>query len=117
PTALVEQTAQLAAVLAVLLDGVLIVDAGDEALIGDVEQREARSLVDAAALGFDDAILDLIAHAEAVAAADAIRFEQKFDLIFVLVAVEGDGPAFVEADGNFLGFDVDLTPPERRAHN
>ena len=30
-------------------------------------------LVDAAALGLDDAVLDLVAHAQAVAAADAVR--------------------------------------------
>ena len=79
PAALVEQAAELAAVVAVLLDGVLVVDAGDEALVGDEEQREAGRLVDAAALGFDDAVLDLVAHAEAVAAADAVGFEQQLD--------------------------------------
>ena len=40
PAALVEQAAELAAVFAVLLDGVLVVDAGDEALVGDEQQRE-----------------------------------------------------------------------------
>ena len=71
PAALVEEAAELAAVVAVLLDGVLVVDAGDEALVGDEEQGEAGGLVDAAGLGFDDAVLDLVGHAEAVAAADA----------------------------------------------
>ena len=77
PAALVEQAAELAAVVAVLLDGVFVVDAGDEALVGDEEQREAGGLVDAAALGFDDAVFDLVAHAEAVAAADAVGFEHQ----------------------------------------
>jgi hypothetical protein len=36
------------------------------------QQRHGRGLVDAAALGLDDAVLDLVAHAEAVAAADAL---------------------------------------------
>jgi hypothetical protein len=44
--------------------------AGDQPLVGDVQQRHARRLVDAAALGLDDAVLDLVAHAQAVAAAD-----------------------------------------------
>jgi hypothetical protein len=79
PAALVEQAAELAAVVAVLLDGVLVVDAGDQALVGDEQQRQAGRLVDAAALGFDDAVLDLVAHAEAVAAADAVGFEHQGD--------------------------------------
>ena len=79
PAALVEQAAELAAVLAVLLDGVLVVDAGDEALVGGEEQSEAGGFVDAAALGFDDAVLDLVGHAEAVAAADAVGFEHEVD--------------------------------------
>jgi len=78
-SALVEQAAKLAAMVAVLLDGVLVVNAGDEAFVGDEEQGEARRLVDAAALGLDDTILNLIGHTEAVLAADAIGFEKKFD--------------------------------------
>ncbi len=49
PAALVEQAAELAAVVAVLLEGVLVVDAGEQALVGDEEQREAGGFVDAAA--------------------------------------------------------------------
>src|SRR6185312_8717580 len=56
PAALIKQTAKLAAAFAVLLDGVLVVNAGDEALVCDKKEREARSLVNAAALGFDDSV-------------------------------------------------------------
>ena len=48
-------------------------------LVGDVEQRHARRLVDAAALGVDDAVLDLVAHAQAVAPADAVRLEEELE--------------------------------------
>jgi hypothetical protein len=34
--------------------------------VGDVQQRHARRLVDAPALRFDDAVLDLVTGAEAV---------------------------------------------------
>jgi hypothetical protein len=71
------QAAELAAVFAVLLDGVLVVDAGDQALVGDVEQRQARGLVDTAALGFDDAVFDLVAHAQTMSAADGIGFHDQ----------------------------------------
>ena len=77
PAALVEQPAEPAAVVAVLLDGVLVVDAGDQPLVGDEEERHAGRFVDAAALGLDDAVLDLVAHAEAVAAADRVGLEHQ----------------------------------------
>ena len=44
PAALIEQPAEPAAVVAVLLDRVLVVDAGDQPLVGDEEQRHARAL-------------------------------------------------------------------------
>ena len=91
PAALVEQAAELAAVVAVLLDGVLVVDAGDEALVGDEEQREAGGFVDAAGLGFDDAVLDLVGHAEAVAAADAVGFEHEGDGVVKCLPLSATG--------------------------
>ena len=81
PAPLVQQPPQAAAVVAVLLDRVLVVDAGDEALVRGEQQRHARRLVDAAALRFDDAVLDLVAHAEAVAAADRVGFEHQRDVV------------------------------------
>ena len=80
PAALVQQPAEAAAHRAVVLDGVLVVDAGDQPLVGDVQQRHARALVDAAALGLDDAVLDLVAHAEPVAAADRVGLHHEVDL-------------------------------------
>src|ERR1039458_9247561 len=91
PTALIDQTAELAAIVAVLLNGVLIVDAGDEAFVSDKEQGHARSLVDAAALGLDDSVFNLIGHAQAVTAADAVGFEEEVDWVVELLAVEGHG--------------------------
>ena len=74
-------------------------------------------LVDAAALGFDDAVFDLVAHAEAVAAADAVGFEHEGDGVGELFAVERDGEAFFEADGDLFGFDGDVVAPEGDAHD
>ena len=77
PAALIQVAPEPPAVVAILLDRVFVVDAGDQPLVGDEQQRHARRLVDAAALGFDDPILDLIAHAEAVTSADRVRFEDE----------------------------------------
>ena len=114
---LVQQAAQLAAVFAVLLDGVFVVDAGDQALVGDEQQRHARGFVDAAALGLDDAVLDLVAHAQAVAAADAVGFEHQLDRVRVFDAVQRDRLAFLEAHRDFLGLDGHVIAPERHAHD
>src|SRR6185437_4427819 len=105
PASLIEQAAQLAAAVPILLDGVLIVDAGDKALVGDEEQRHARSLVNAAALRFDNPIFNLIGHAEAVSSADAVGLKQQGDGIFELPAIESYGQALFEADGHLFAAD------------
>src|SRR5260370_40783580 len=103
--------------VAVLLDGVLVVDAGDEALEGDKEQGKAGGLVDAAALGLDDSILNLIGHAQAVATADAIGFEKKGNGVVESAAVECDGKALFKADSHLFAPDFDIVAPEGRAHD
>src|ERR1017187_4345600 len=77
PAALIEQAAEPESVDAVLLDGVFVVDAGHQALVADEEERQAGSFVNAAALGFDDAVFNLIARAQPVAAADGIGLEDE----------------------------------------
>ena len=72
PAALVQQAAELFAVHAVLFNRVFVVNAGDEALIGNEQQGQARRFINATALGLDDAVFNLVAHAKAVATADAI---------------------------------------------
>ena len=117
PAALVEQPSELAAAVAVLLDRVLVVDAGDQALVGDEQQRQAGSLVDAAALGLDDAVLDLVAHAQAMAPADAVGLQDQRDEVGVFGAVQGDRTAFLEAHGDGLALDRHVVLPEGDAHD
>src|SRR5258708_39632751 len=71
PAALIQEAAKLTAVVAVLLDGVLVVDAGDQAIVGDEQESKTGRFVDAAAIGLDDAVFDMVAHAEAVAGAES----------------------------------------------
>ena len=70
--------------------------------------------VDAAALGLDDAVLDLVAHAEAVAAADAVGLEEQLDRIGEVDAVQRDGQALFEADRDRFGLDGDVVAARRR---
>ena len=79
-------------------DGVLVVDGVEEAFVGHVQQRHARSLVDSAGLRLDDAVLDLVGHAKTMAAADLVGLEDQGNGIIEDFAVDGDGPAGFEAD-------------------
>ena len=71
-------------------------------------------LVDAAALRLDDPVLDLIAHAEAVAAADRVGLEHQRHGIGERHAVQRDRLALLEADRHGLRLDRDVLAPERR---
>ena len=68
-------------------------------------------------LGFDDAILNLVGHAEAVAPADAVGFKKQFDGIVELLAVECDREALFKANGDLFTLDLDIVAPECRAHD
>src|ERR1700690_1321804 len=90
---------------------------GEETFVSDKEQGQARSLVDAAALGLDDSILNLIGHTQAVAAADAVGFEKQGDGRVELLAVQRDGESLFEANGDFFALDLDIVAPECRTHD
>ena len=79
PAALIQQAAESAALDLVAGQGVLVVDRVDQPLVGRVQQRHARRLVDAPALGLDDPVLDLVGHAQAVPSADGVGLEHQVD--------------------------------------
>ena len=92
-------------------------NAGDQALVGDEQQRQARGFVNAAAFGFDDAVFNLVAHAQAVPPTDAVGFQNEFGQAFKCFAVQGDRLAFFKAHRDFFAFDFDLVFPESHAHD
>ena len=67
-----------------------------------------------AALGLDDAVLDLIAHPEAVPAADPVGFEHQRHRIAERHAVQRHRLALVELDDHLLGLDRHIVAPEGR---
>src|SRR5690606_14741663 len=85
--------------------------------IRDEQQRHAGGLVDAAALGLDDAVLDLVARAHAVASTDRVRLVNESDSIRVLDTVDGDRAARVEGDSDLFGGDLDIVAPRGNAHD
>mgnify|MGYP003693879871 CR=1 FL=1 len=95
----------------------LVVDAGDQAFVGDVQQRHAGRLVDAAALGLDDPVLDLVAHAKAMPAADGVGLEEQRDGIGERLAVQRDGLALLKTHDDLFGLDDTVVAPERHAHD
>ena len=117
PAALVEQAPELAAHGAVVVDRALVVDGGDEPLVGDVQQRHPRALVHAAALRLDDAVLDLVGDAQAVAAADAVGLQRQLDAAGERLAVERHREALLEAHRDLLGLDVHRRVPVLDSHD
>ena len=82
-----------------------------------MEQCHSRGFVNTAALGFDNTVFDLVAHAETVTAADAVGFEHQFNLVVVFLAVKSNRNALFETNGDFLRLDVDVFFPERNTHD
>ena len=111
PAALVEQPAEPAALLGVGLERRLVVDRGQQPLVGDVEERHPGRLVDAAALRLDDPVLDLVGHPEPVTAADGVRFHHELDRVGALELADRDRQAVSEADRDRLGLDLDRRDP------
>src|SRR5699024_1086712 len=117
PASLVHAPTQAAALLVVEGDRVLVVDGVDEAFVGHMQQRHARGLVDPARLRLDDAVLDLVGHAESVTAADLIGLEDQRHGIVEDLAVDRDRATGLEADGDLLGGDLDVIAPGGHAHD
>ena len=113
PAALVQQPAQPPPLVVVAGQGVLVVDRVDQPLVRRVQQRHARRLVDAAALGLDDPVLDLVGHAQAVPAADGVGLEHQVDGGGELLAVDGHRPALLEADRDVLRRNLDAGSQNR----
>src|SRR5207237_10278538 len=72
---------------------------------------------DAAALRLDDAVLDLIAHAAAVASADGVRLEHQADRVAERHPVQRDRLTLFESNRYGLRLDGDALFPERDAHD
>ena len=117
PATLIEQPPDAPSIGPILLERVFVVDRRGEAFISDMQQRHARRLVDTAALGLDDAVLDLVAHAESMAATDAVGLHEEREIIREVLAVERNRPALFEAHPHGLARDGDLVAPERDTHD
>ncbi len=105
PAAFVEQPPEPPALGRIAVERVLVVDRRQQPLVRDVEERHAGRLVDAAALGLDDAVLDLVGEAEPVPPADLVRAPDELDRVADLLAVDGDGNAVLEPHDDDFGLD------------
>ena len=92
-------------------------NARDQALVTGKQQCQARRFVNTPALGFNDAVFNLVAHAQTVASANAIGFQNQGHQVVVHHAVQSDRTAFFKTHGDFLAFDLDVVFPKRHAHD
>ena len=103
PSTFVQQPTQPTTHRSVVVDRAFVVNGGHESFVGDVQQRHARRLIDTPALGFDDAVLDLVTGAEAVPATDAIGLVDQIDERPELDAVDRYGPASANSTDTISG--------------
>ena len=78
---------------------------------------QGRGLIDAAALGLNNTVLDLIAHAKTMSPANPVGFEQQLDEVVEAVSVEGHGKALFEANDDLFTRDGNIVEPEGCAHD
>ena len=89
----------------------------DQTLVGDVQQGHAGGFVNTAALGFDDAVFDLVAHAQTMASTNAVGLQNQFDAVAKSFAVEGNGLTFFKTHGDLLALDFNIITPVGDAHD
>src|SRR5690606_6839462 len=117
PTALVQQTTQTQTVDAVLFNGVFVVNTRYQTLVSNVQQSHAGGFVNATALGFDDAVFDLVAHAQTMTAADAVRFQHQFHRVGEFHTVQSNRLTFLKAHTHLFSRHGHIVTPERDTHN
>ena len=98
-------------------DGVFIVNSADESFVNDVQKRHTRSLINTAALSFDNPVFDLVAHTEAVATTNFISERQYFKRRLQLLSVNCNRSALLKTDADLLGLDSNALIPELNSHN
>ena len=82
-----------------------------------MQQGHTWGFVDAPTLGFDDAVFDLVAHAQTMTATNFIGFEEKGYGVGKSYAVQCDGLAFFKTHTHGFCFDLAVFAPERYAHD
>ena len=92
-------------------------DRAQQALVSDVQQRDAGPFVHAPALGLDDAVFDLVGDAQSVPAADPVGLEHQLHPVAECLAVQRDREAFLETHRDFLGPDFDCGVPVLDRHD
>ena len=101
----------------IVRDRVLVVNRGDQSFIRDEQERHSWRFVDAAALSFNDSILDLIRHAKSMAATDSIRGLHELDRISELNAINRSRTPTYERDSDIFAIDGNCWIPESHSHD
>ena len=117
PAPLVQQSTKAATIVAVLLNGVFVVDTGDQALVSDEQQGQARCFVNSAALCFNDAVFDLVAHTQTVTPANAIGLHDQVHQIVILLTIQGYRAPLFKAHCHLFTLDLYIVTPEGDTHD
>ena len=92
-------------------------DCRDETFVSDVQQCQAWSLINTAALCFDNSVFDLVAHAEAVTTTNNVCFVDEFCFGIEFFAIERNWPAFFKAHNDVFGLNFYFFVVMRNTHD
>ncbi|CGX15506.1 Uncharacterised protein [Salmonella enterica subsp. enterica serovar Typhi] len=101
----------------ILFNGVFVVNTGQQTLVSDVQQCHSGGFINTAAFRFNDTVFDLVAHAQAVTSADAVRFQHHLNIIAEGFTVQRHWMSLFETDGHLFCRDLHAFVPELHAHN
>ena len=71
-----------------------------------MQKCHSRSLVDSAALGLDDSVFNLVAHADAVTTTDFVCLVEKRDCVFEVFAIDCNRATLHKLDGDVFAVDA-----------
>ncbi len=101
----------------ILLNGVFVVNTGQQTLVSDVQQCHSGGFINTAAFCFNDAVFNLVAHTQAVTAADAVCFQHHLNIIAEGFAIQRYRMSLFKTDGHLFCRDLHALVPELHAHN
>ncbi len=90
---------------------------GNQPLVSDEQERHTRRFVNTAALGLDNTVFNLVAHAQTVTPTNTIGLHDQFNGIAECFTIERNGLAFLETNRDGFGFDFNVVTPKRHTHD
>ena len=101
----------------IIRHGVFVMNTTEQAFVGDEEQRHAWGFVNATTLCLDDAVFDLISHAQAVAPTNGVRLVHEVDDRSKFFSIYSNRATLDKLDQNIFRSNSDRLVPKTHSHD